>query len=202
MRRHFDRDPRDGAAAQIVKRALVVSVRIESGYRDAIVFRRQNLEGVVAKISRIAASRLGLGLLGVLWLTGCQSDDRRPSLIGYWYAVEVDGEPAIGSRVEMRLPDLNSDTMKASTYRLSIGCEDWGRLDQSRSVLISDALDPFGKSPQAQCDLRDPARLDALRQMTHEGVFITVDPMTLKAVLSTKSGRTARFDFMDMTPVD
>jgi len=102
----------------------------------------------------------------------------------------------------MRLPDLNPDTLKASTYRLSIGCEDWGRLDQSRSVLISAALDPFGKSPQAQCDPRDPARLDALRQMTHEGVFIAVDPMTLKAVLSTKSGRTARFDFMDMTPVD
>lgn len=157
----------------------------------------------VAKVSRIVAKRLGLVLLGMLWLAGCQLGEHDPSsLIGYWHAVEVDGEPTTGSRVEMRLPDLDPDTLKASSYSLSIGCEDWGRLDQNHSVLISAALDPFGKPPQAQCDPRDPARLDALRQMTHEGISIRVDPMTFTAVLSTTSGQTARFDFMDMTPVD
>ncbi|WP_242077551.1 hypothetical protein [Brevundimonas diminuta] len=198
-----DRDLRDGATARIVKRTLVVSVEDRKWISACYRFRMQNLEDAVAKVSRIAASRLGLVLLGMVWLAGCQSDDRGPSsLIGYWYAVEVDGEPTIGSRVELRLPELNPDTLKASTYRLSIGCEDWGRLDQSRSVLISDAQDPFGKVPQAQCDPRDPARLDALRQMTHDGVRISVDPMTFTAVLSTTSGRTARFDYMDTTPVD
>lgn len=162
-----------------------------------------DVENAVAKVSRIAAVRLAPALLGMLWLAGCQSGERAPSSrTGYWYAVEVDGEPTTGSRVEMRLKDLNPDTLKASSYRLSIGCDDTGHLDQSRSILISDALDPFGKPPQAQCDPRDPARLDALRQMTHEGISIHIDPMKFTAVLSSTSGRTARFDFMDMTPVD
>jgi hypothetical protein len=102
----------------------------------------------------------------------------------------------------MRLPELGPDNLKPSAYRLSIGCEDWGRLDQSRSVLVSDALDSSGKPLKPQCDPRDAGRLDALRQMTHEGVNISVDPVTFTAVLSTPSGRTARFEFMDMTPAD
>lgn len=162
----------------------------------------QDLDSAVVEVSQIRARRLGLVLLGILWLAGCQPAEHASSLIGYWYVVELDGEPTVGSRVEMRLPGLDSDTLKASNYKLSIGCEDWGRLDQSRSVLVSDAPSPFGKSPQTQCDPRDAGRLDALRQMTHEGVSISLDPITSTAVLSTTSGRTARFDFMDMTPVD
>ena len=38
--------------------------------------------------------------------------------------------------------------------------------------------------------------------MTHEGASLKIDPETLTALLTTASGRTARFNYMDMTPVD
>jgi hypothetical protein len=151
--------------------------------------------------SLIGATRLGLVLLGSIGLPACQLEEHASPLIGYWYVTEVNGEPTVGSLVEMRLPKLNPDTLQASEYELSIGCQDWGRLDRNRGVLVSDALHP-GKPPQAQCDPHDAGRLDALRQMTHQGASLKIDPETLTALLTTASGRTARFNYMDMTPVD
>ena len=153
--------------------------------------------------SPIQAGALGLLLLATFWLTGCQLGERHTSssLIGYWYPVEVNGEPTTGSRIELRLQDVDPDTLKASGYRLSIGCDDWGRFVEDHHVMLSDSLN-HGKPPQAQCDARDPARLDELRQMTHEGFSVRLDPDTYTALLSTTSGRTARFAFMDLTPVD
>lgn len=161
----------------------------------------RELHKSVLKGSLSGAKRLGLVLLGLIWLPACQFEKHAPTMIGYWHVTELNGEPTVGSLVEMRLPKLDPDTLRASNYELSIGCDDRGRLDQRRGVLVSDAL-ASGKPPQAQCDPRDAGHLDALRQMTHEGASIKIDPDTFAALLTTASGRTARFNYIDMTPVD
>lgn len=164
-------------------------------------FCMRELHETVLKGSATGAKRLGLVLLGLICVSACQVEKEAPTLIGYWHVTELNGEPTVGSVVEMRLPKLDPDTLRASSYELSIGCRDWGRLDHGRGVLVSDFLER-GKPAQAECDPRDAGRLDALRQMTHEGASIEIDPDTFAALLTTASGRTARFNYVDMTPVD
>jgi hypothetical protein len=143
---------------------------------------------------------VGLAFLGI---ASCDwgRDSSAPSLIGYWYPVEINGEPTVGSSIELHLKGVNPDTLKVTGYQLSIGCRDSGRWDQKRGVLISDER-MTDQAPQGQCDVHDPKRLNALRHMTQEGVSIRLDRELFSATLSTGSGQTARFNFLDMTPVD
>lgn len=140
--------------------------------------------------------------LALTGLAACKQGGQDPVLNGYWYAVEINGERTLGSRVQLDLEDVDPNLFEVSNYALAIDCDDTGRYDRKRGALVSDLRNPYETIPQAQCEARDAKRLDDLRLMTHEGVTIRFDPKTYAALLSTASGRTARFDYMDTTPVD
>lgn len=132
---------------------------------------------------------------------GWVRDPSAPSLIGYWYPVEINGEPTVGSNIELHLKGINPDALTFTGYQLYIDCGDSGHLDEKRGVLISNER-TAARVPQDQCNVHDPMRLDALRRMTHEGVRGRLDPELFSATLSTESGQTARFSFMDTTLIE
>jgi len=146
--------------------------------------------------------KTSLVLLSGLALASCDlikpSSQNLPA--GEWYLVELNGKPTVGSRIDLDLKDLDFDALTLSHYRLDINCEDYGRLNES-GTMISD-YHRSGKAPDAQCPPEDPERMETLRRMTHEGVKVQLDPELLTATFATNAGQTARFDFNPSTLVD
>lgn len=146
--------------------------------------------------------KTSLVALSGLALASCDMIKPSPNynLAGDWYLVELNGKPTPGSRVDLNLRNVHYDELRISEYRLDINCDDFGRLNES-GTMISD-YHVAGNVPDKQCEAEDPGRMDTLRRMTHEGVKVQLDPKLFTATLTTNTGQTARFDFMPSELVD
>ena len=136
----------------------------------------------------------------MLALLGC-ADEGDYGLPGHWFPTEINGQEVTGSRVELWLDNIETTDLAPTVYELRLGCEDSGRWDPERGMLVSDST-YAGLVPQDQCQAADAPRLDALRRMTHEGVTIRVDSKTYEVTFSTATGQSAHFTYFPSPIVD
>lgn len=154
-----------------------------------------------------------LVLLSLALAAGCaeqrhtqDGDDATNIFVGDLAA--LDGQPVIGSQLQLRLASRKADFDKPDYYRISGGCIDAGSLHADGRFWSGTApgVNPGMEMPDparrgaGHCPAEDAARYIQLLEVMHQGPTLAFDQAS--ATFTAPDGQSAKFDFHASMMID